>query len=99
LFQRRQYQRSWNPPKYSYSHFVASITILSSQFGVNDLQIDAVQYKLLIAQEKKRHFDGGLCLYCGESGHKVDKCLKKQYSHTFKMKSATISSNSRPENG
>jgi hypothetical protein len=41
------------------------------------MQIDVVWYKPLIAQEKKRRFDGGLCLYCGESGHKADNCPKK----------------------
>jgi hypothetical protein len=62
LFQRRQDQHSWNSPKYSYSYSAASTTISSSQSGAEDIQIDAVQYKPLTAQEKKRHFDGGLCL-------------------------------------
>jgi hypothetical protein len=61
------------------------------------MQIDAIQYKPLTAQEKKRCFDGGLCLYCGESGHKADKCPKKQHCHTFKMRSATKSSNLQME--
>jgi hypothetical protein len=63
------------------------------------MQIDVVRYKQLLAQEKKRHFDRGLYLYCRESGHKVDNCPKKQHRHTFKMKNATTSSNSEPKNG
>jgi hypothetical protein len=94
FFQRRQYQRSWNAPKYHYSHSTASTTISNSYPGTKDMQIDAIWYKPLTPQEKKRHFDGGLCLYCGESGHKADNCPKKQHHHTFKMRSATTSSNS-----
>jgi hypothetical protein len=62
------------------------------------MQIDVVRYKPLTAQEKKRRFDGGLCLYYEEGGHKADNCPKKQYCHTFKMKNTTTSSNSQPEN-
>jgi hypothetical protein len=57
------------------------------------MQIDVVWYKPLTAQEKKRRFDRSLCLYCGESGHKADNCLKKQHRHTFKMRRAITSSN------
>jgi hypothetical protein len=57
------------------------------------MQIDTIRYKPHTTQEKKRCFDGGLYLYYGESGHKVDKCPKKQHRHTFKMRSTTISSN------
>jgi hypothetical protein len=99
LFQRRQDQRSWNAPKYNYSHSAASTTISNSHSGIEDMQIDAVRYKPLIAQEKKRCIDGGLCLYCGISGHKADNCPKNQHRHTFKMRSATISSNLQTENG
>jgi hypothetical protein len=63
------------------------------------MQIDVVQYKPLTAQEKKRCFDGGLCLYCRKSGQKIDNCPKKQHQNTFKMKSTTTSSNSEQENG
>jgi hypothetical protein len=49
LFQRRQDQRSWNSPKYSYSHSTTSTTISSSQSGADDMQIDAVRYKPLTA--------------------------------------------------
>jgi hypothetical protein len=64
------------------------------------MQIDVIRYKPLTAQEKNRRFDGGLCLYCGEGGHKADNCLKKQHHHTFKMRSATTSSNLQvSENG
>jgi hypothetical protein len=63
------------------------------------MQIDVVRYKPLTAQEKKHFFDGGLCLYCREGGHKADNCPKKQHCHTFKMENTTTSSNSQPENG
>jgi hypothetical protein len=63
------------------------------------MQIDVVRYKPFTAQEKKRRFDGGLCLYCRESGHRAHKCPKKQHCYTFKMRSAIISSNSQMENG
>jgi hypothetical protein len=63
------------------------------------MQIDAVRYKPFTVQEKKHRFNGGLCLYYGESGHKADKCPKKQHRHTFKMKRATTSSNLQTENG
>ena len=63
------------------------------------MQIDAIWYKIFIAQEKKHHFDEGLCLYCGESGHKTNNCPKEQHRHTFKMKSTIISNNLQPKNG
>jgi hypothetical protein len=63
------------------------------------MQIDAVQYKPLTAQKKKRCFDRGLCLYCGKSGHKANNCPKKQHCHTFKMGSTTTLSNSKLGNG
>jgi hypothetical protein len=99
LFQRRQDQHSWNSPKYSYSHSIISTTVSSLHFGTEDMQIDALRYKPFTAQKKKLRFNRGLCLYCGESSHKIDNCRNKQHCHTFKMRSATISSNSQPENG
>jgi hypothetical protein len=47
------------------------------------MQIDAVRYKPLTAQEKKRYFDGGLCLYYGKGGHKADIFSKKQHRPYF----------------
>jgi hypothetical protein len=70
------FQRSWNSPKYSYSHSAGSTTISSSHSRTEDMQIDAIRYKPLIKQEKKRRFDGGLYLYCRESSHKADNCPK-----------------------
>jgi hypothetical protein len=99
LFQRRQDQRSWNAPKYSYSYSAASTIISNSHSRTEDMQIDAVLYKPLTAQEKKYRFDGSLCLYYRESGQKADNCPKKQHHHTFKMRNATTSSNSQTENG
>ena len=99
LFQCCQDQRSWNLPKYSYSHSTTSTTILNPYSGTEDMRIHAGQYKPLTAQEKKCHFDRGLCLYCEEGGHKSNNYLKKQYCHTFKMMSTTTSSNLQPKNG
>jgi hypothetical protein len=98
LFQRHQDQRSWTSPKYNYPHSTTSTTDSSSHSGAEDMQIDAIRFKPLTTQEKKCCFDGGSCLYCGENGHKADNCSKKQHRCTFKMRSATTSSNPLPEN-
>lgn len=100
LFQRRQDQRSWNSskPYTTSSHTAASTKISSNNAGVEDMQIDAVRFKPLTPQEKKRRFEENLCLYCGESGHKVDSCNKKPHRQTFKMRSATLESDENTKN-
>ena len=56
LFQRRQDQRSWtsSKPYRSPSHSAASTNISGSHSEVEDMQIDAVRFKPLTTQEKKR---------------------------------------------
>ena len=51
---------------------------LSSHLEAEDMPIDAALVRTLIPKEKKRRMEEGLCLYCGEEGHKVGNCLKKQ---------------------
>jgi hypothetical protein len=48
-FDNQLFQRSWNSPKYNYTHSVASTTISSSYYGAEDMQIDVVQYKPITA--------------------------------------------------
>ncbi len=96
LFQRRQDQRSWVVPTtstYSSSWFKAAhITNVPSQ-GPKDMQIDAVRFGPLTTEEKKRRLTEGLCLYCGDSGHKAINCNKKHKQRPFKTRSAQMSEN------
>jgi hypothetical protein len=32
----------------------------------------------LTPEERKRHLDGNLCLFCGTFGHKVNECRKRE---------------------
>jgi len=48
--------------------------------------IDPIQYKPIIAQEKKRRLDEILCLYCRGLGYKATNCHNKQNRRTFKMR-------------
>lgn len=100
LFQRRQDQRSWTSSKaYSTSsHTAASTKVSSINSGVEDMQIDAARFKPLTPQEKKRRFEENLCLYCGESGHKIDRCHKKPLRQAFKTRSAAIGSDENTKN-
>jgi hypothetical protein len=100
LFQRRQDQRSWtsSKPYRSPSHSAASTNISGSHSEVEDMQIDAVRFKPLTPQEKKRRFEEGLCLYCGEPGHKADSCSKKQHRHTFKTRSTFVGDHQQSKN-
>jgi hypothetical protein len=93
LFQRRQDQRSWTFTKQrtGNSYSAASTNTLLPHSGVEDMQIDAVRFKPLTTEEKKRRYEQGLCLYCGEAGHKAGGCLKKQ--HATKTRSAIIQEN------
>lgn len=96
LFQRRQDRRSWNtlvPQRYAPSEIKAAhATHLPSQ-GPEDMQIDAVRFGPLTVQEKKRRLDEGLCLYCGNSGHKAINCDKKHKQRPLKTRSAHVSEN------
>jgi len=57
------------------------------------MQIDSIQYKHLIIQEKKCRLNEDLYLYCKRLGHKATSCEKKKNQCTFKMISATILEN------
>jgi len=83
---------SWTSPKLyrNSSHFATSINISSIHLETADIQIDVVQYKLLIAQEKKHCPDEDLYLYCEGPGQKGTNCHKKQNWRTFKTRSAII---------
>ena len=61
--------------------------------GPEPMQIDAVRFKTLTPEEKKRRMEEGLCLYCGEAGHKAGNCPNKQNRRTVKTRSAIIPEN------
>ena len=44
-YDNQLFQHSWNSPKYSYSYSTASTTISNSQPRIEDMQINAIQYK------------------------------------------------------
>lgn len=91
LFQRRQDQR----PKYQTSRYTTSMSAnnLSSHSEAEAMQIDAARVRALTPEEKKRRMEEGLCLYCGEEGHKVGNCPKKQNRRIVKTRSAVIPEN------
>ena len=57
------------------------------------MQIDAVRVKILTLEDKKRRMEEGLCLYCGEEGHKVESCPKKQNRCIVRTRGALIQEN------
>lgn len=57
------------------------------------MQIDAVRFKPLTAEERKRRFEQNLCLYCGEAGHKAVDCRKKQKPQTTRLRSTSMQEN------
>ena len=57
------------------------------------MQIDAARVRSLTLEERKRRMEKGLCLYCGEEGHKAGNCSKKQNRRTVKTRSAVIPEN------
>ena len=91
LFQHHQDQR----PRYQATRYDATMSAksLSSHLEAEDMQIDAARIRTLIPEEKKRRMEEGLCLYCGEEGHKVGNCPKKQNRRTVKTRSAVIPEN------
>jgi hypothetical protein len=91
LFQRRQDQR----PRHQATRYDATMTTrsLGSHLEAEDMQIDAARVRTLTPEEKKRRMEEGLCLYCGEEGHKVGNCPKKQNRRTVKTRSAVIPEN------
>ena len=96
LFQRRQDRRSWSAPvsqTYPLSQMKAAHVTHTSSQELEDMQIDAVKFQPLSAQEKKRRLNQGLCLYCGQSGHKAISCDKKQKQQFLKTRSAQVLEN------
>ena len=91
LFQRRQDQR----PRDKMTSYNTTITTknVGPHLEVEDMQIDAARVETFTPEEKKRHMKEGLCLYCGEEGHKVVNCLKKQNRRIVKTRSAVIPKN------
>jgi hypothetical protein len=91
LFQRRQDQR----PRHQATRYDATMTTrsLGSHLEAEDMQIHAARVRTLTPEEKKRRMEEGLCLYCGEEGHKVGNCPKKQNRRTVKTRSAVIPEN------
>ena len=63
---------------------------LNSRSEPEDMQIDAVRVKTFTLKERKRRMEEGLCLYCGEEGHKVGSCPKKQNQHTVRTRDAFV---------
>jgi len=57
------------------------------------LQVDIIQYKPRIVQEKNHQFNEDLYLYYIELRHKASDYHKMQNHGTFKMTSATIFKN------
>ncbi|GGV53682.1 hypothetical protein GCM10010495_82310 [Kitasatospora herbaricolor] len=51
---------------------------LNSHSKATDMQIDTARVRSLTPTEKKQRMKERLCLYCGEKGHKVGNCPKKQ---------------------
>jgi hypothetical protein len=61
--------------------------------GPEPMQIDAVRVKSLTPEERKRRMEGGLCLYCGEQGHRVGSCPRKQNRRIVKTRGAIMQEN------
>ena len=88
LFQRRQDQR----PRQQTTRYDVTMTVrsLDSHFEAEDMQIDTAHVITLTPEEKNRRIKEGLCLYCGEEGHKLVNCPKKQNRRTVKTRSTVI---------
>lgn len=90
LFERQQEKRLWTTPRPHLNYDAAATTNLSNKPSeVEDMQIDAVRFKPLTEQEKKRRRQEGLCLYCGGEGHKLDGCSKRR-QRTSQVRTANI---------
>ena len=91
LFQRRLDQRPRHQA--TRSNATMSANSLSSHSEAEAMQIDAARVKTLTPEEKKRRMEEGLCLYCGEEGHKVGNCPNKQNRRIIKTRSAVVPEN------
>ena len=61
------------------------------------MQIDAARFKTLTPEEKEQRMENGLCLYCGEEGHKAGNCHKKLNRRIVKTRSALIPENNNAQ--
>ena len=61
--------------------------------GPEPMQIDAVRVKSLTPEERKRRMDEGLCLYCGDQGHRVGSCPRKQNWRIVKTRGTIMQEN------
>lgn len=95
LFQRRQDQRSWISSRQDTTRHASTMSAssMNSHSDIEDMQIDAVRFKPLTPEEKKRRMEKGLCLYCGDEGHKAGNCPKKQNQRIIKTRGAIIQEN------
>jgi len=95
LFQRRQdhYSRATPNPRGNRFYSAAYVKNVETQSETEDMQIDAVRFKPLTVEEKKRRFEQNLCLYCGEAGHKAGDCPKKQKPRTTRLRSTSMQEN------
>ena len=95
LFQRHQDQSSWTPSREQTIRRTSSLSASrpNSHLEVADMQIDAIRVKYLTPEEKKRRMEEGLCLYCGEGGHRVPNCPKKPNQRIIKTRVAIVQEN------
>jgi hypothetical protein len=91
LFELRQERRSSWRNDGAFSAFSRGPENHST--GPEPMQIDAVRVKPLTPEERKRRMEGGLCLYCGEQGHRAGSCPKKQNRHVVKTRGAIMQEN------
>ncbi len=61
--------------------------------GPEPMQIDAVRFKPLTAEERKRRYEQNLCLYCGEAGHKAIDCSRKRKPQMTRLRSTSVQEN------
>ena len=94
LFQRRQDQRSRQQTVRHSPSMTASS--LNSHSETENMAIDAVRVKTLIPEKKKWCVEEGLCLYCGEEGHKVRSCPKMQIQRIVKTREHSFRKTSMP---
>ena len=91
LFELRQERRS------SWRNDGASSTFPrgpeNHSIGPEPMQIDAVRVKSLSPEERKRRMEEGLCLYCGEPGHRAGSCPKKHNRNVVKTRGAIMQEN------
>ena len=84
LFKLRQERRSGWRNDGTFAAFSKSPENHST--GPESMQIDAVRVKSLTPEERKRRMDEGLCLYCGDQGHRAGSCPKKQNRRIVKTR-------------